>query len=100
MQNAQVRKNTLHLNYHVKFEWRAPVCQLLPLSLRMHFAGGGLPRIAQEYTLKPEATMKNLTFLEEIVVVNGVPLPRMQSLVMTSLLKHNSDFIMLLPDPC
>eukprot|EP00667_Euglena_gracilis_P000043 EG_transcript_43 len=56
--------------------------------------------IAQEYTLKPEATMKNLTFLEEIVVVNGVPLPRMQSLVMTSLLKHNSDFIMLLPDPC
>jgi len=56
--------------------------------------------IAQEYTLKPESTVKNLSFLEQIVVVNSVPLPRMQSMVMTSLLKHNSDFIMMLPDPC
>eukprot|EP00667_Euglena_gracilis_P000076 EG_transcript_76 len=55
--------------------------------------------IAQEYTLKPQATVKNLAFLEQIVVVNGVPVPRMQTLVMTSLLKHNSDFVMLLPDP-
>lgn len=35
--------------------------------------------IAQEYTLKPQATVKNLAFLEQIVVVNGVPVPGLRS---------------------
>ena len=37
--------------------------------------------VVQDYTMKPETAIANMAFLEQIMVVNQIPVPRMQTLV-------------------